>query len=238
MVSYAYTRPVTADTLGTRIAQARKAKGLSQEELASQVGGLSRAAVSQWEHDETRPRDLPLVAQVLGCSYEWLGTGKGEMASGESPAEFEHDLRRAVPMPANFQDQGQRDLPVLGNAMGGPEGYFEMQGNVIEHVWRPPYLNTVRNAFALYVIGSSMEPRYFEGELIYCRPDRRPRAGEFVVLETHPKGEGGPIAATIGQFRRQTANHIELEKLNPRTVLKVETARIHRIHLIVGTGQP
>src|SRR5688500_5223908 len=41
-----------------------------------------------------------------------------------------------VPIPYS-QEPRSRDLPVLGNAMGGPDGYFEMQGVAIEHVWRP-----------------------------------------------------------------------------------------------------
>jgi phage repressor protein C with HTH and peptisase S24 domain len=142
-----------------------------------------------------------------------------------------------VPIPYS-QEPRSRDLPVLGNAMGGPDGYFEMQGVVIEHVWRPPSLATVRNAFALYVIGSSMAPRYEEGELIYCHPGRRPRIGDYVVVELAPEPGSDLIGATIGRFKRQTASHVELEKLNPATTLRIAAAKVSRIHIIVGTGQP
>ena len=37
-------------TLGTRIAELRKEKGLTQEELAKQLG-ISSQAVSKWEKD-------------------------------------------------------------------------------------------------------------------------------------------------------------------------------------------
>jgi phage repressor protein C with HTH and peptisase S24 domain len=144
-----------------------------------------------------------------------------------------------APLPLAYsQDAGSRDLPVLGNAMGGPDGYFEMQGLVIEHVWRPPFLATVRNAFALYVIGSSMAPRYEEGELIYCHPGRRPKPGDYVVVELGPEPGSDLIGATIGRFKRQTGSHVELEKLNPAAVLRIAAAKVSRIHIVVGTGQP
>jgi phage repressor protein C with HTH and peptisase S24 domain len=142
-----------------------------------------------------------------------------------------------APIPLT-QDLRSRDLPVLGNAMGGPDGYFDMQGQVIEHVWRPPFLATVRNAFALYVIGTSMAPRYEEGELIYCHPGRRPKTGDYVVVELRPEPGSDLIGATIGRFRRQTASHVELEKLNPASTLKITVAKVSRVHIIVGTGQP
>jgi phage repressor protein C with HTH and peptisase S24 domain len=142
-----------------------------------------------------------------------------------------------VPIPYT-QELRSRDLPVLGNAMGGPDGYFEMQGMIIEHVWRPPSLATVRNAFALYVIGSSMAPRYEEGELIFCHPGRRPRTGDYVVVELGPEPGSDLIGATIGRFKRQTATHVELEKLNPPTTLRIGAGKVNRIHIIVGTGQP
>lgn len=65
-------------SLGTRIRQAREAKGLSQDQLGDAVGPVTREAVSLWEADKTRPRDhrLEQIAAVLAVSYEWLRTGK------------------------------------------------------------------------------------------------------------------------------------------------------------------
>jgi transcriptional regulator with XRE-family HTH domain len=57
----------------THLVQARKAHGLSQEQLAAQVG-VSRQAVSKWETGDTLP-DLPkllILAEVLNISIDAL----------------------------------------------------------------------------------------------------------------------------------------------------------------------
>ena len=66
-------------TLGARIAELRKEKGLTQEELAKQLG-ISSQAVSKWEKDISCPdiMILPSLAKILGVSIETLLTGEAE----------------------------------------------------------------------------------------------------------------------------------------------------------------
>ena len=66
-------------TLGIRIAELRKEKGLTQEELAKQFG-ISSQAVSKWEKDISCPdiMILPSLAKILGVSIETLLTGEAE----------------------------------------------------------------------------------------------------------------------------------------------------------------
>lgn len=64
-------------TLGTRIAEARRAKKQTQEELAEKLG-VSSQAVSKWENDVSCPDIslLPALARQLGLSLDELLTGK------------------------------------------------------------------------------------------------------------------------------------------------------------------
>ena len=66
-------------TLGERISEKRKAKGLKQDELAEMLG-VSAQAVSKWENDISCPdiMSLPLLAEKLGCTVDELLTGKEE----------------------------------------------------------------------------------------------------------------------------------------------------------------
>ena len=66
-------------TLGGRIAEKRKARGLKQDELAERLG-VSAQAVSKWENDISCPdiMTLPQLAEILGCSIDELLTGKEE----------------------------------------------------------------------------------------------------------------------------------------------------------------
>ena len=65
------------NTIGSRIAQKRKALGLTQEALASQLG-ISSQAVSKWENDISAPDIglLPALAKALNCTTDELLSGK------------------------------------------------------------------------------------------------------------------------------------------------------------------
>lgn len=69
------------DTLGRRIRAARTAARLTQEMLGERVG-VSNVSVSDWETDKSPPelRNLIKAAVELGVRFEWLATGRGEMA--------------------------------------------------------------------------------------------------------------------------------------------------------------
>ncbi len=70
---------VMEKTLGARIAEYRRAKGLKQDELA-QTLGVSPQAVSKWENDVSCPdiMMLPALAAQLGITVDTLLTGKSE----------------------------------------------------------------------------------------------------------------------------------------------------------------
>ncbi len=66
-------------TLGKRISQYRKEKGLTQEALA-QAMNVSAQAVSKWENDQTCPdiASLPLLSKILGVTVDELLSGKSK----------------------------------------------------------------------------------------------------------------------------------------------------------------
>lgn len=65
------------ETIGNRISQLRKARGITQEDLANQLG-VSPQAVSKWENDASCPDIslLPQLCRVLGVTTDELLTGK------------------------------------------------------------------------------------------------------------------------------------------------------------------
>lgn len=60
-------------TLGQRIQKGRKEAGLSQEELAEQLG-VSRQAVSRWENDNGYPEIEKIIrlSQIYQVSLDYL----------------------------------------------------------------------------------------------------------------------------------------------------------------------
>lgn len=65
------------ETIGSRICRYRKEKGLTQEELAAQLG-VSSQAVSKWENDASCPDIslLPQLCRILGITSDELLTGR------------------------------------------------------------------------------------------------------------------------------------------------------------------
>lgn len=76
------------ETIGNRIARYRKAKNLTQEALANQIG-VSSQAVSKWETDASCPdiSALPQLCRILGITTDELLTGKSEEVKLVPPAE-------------------------------------------------------------------------------------------------------------------------------------------------------
>lgn len=77
------TKTIAARSIGERIRQARKSRGLSQSDLAVRIG-VSQPAIANWESGIHDPRRLTLakLADVLDASLDWLAAG--DRSSAES----------------------------------------------------------------------------------------------------------------------------------------------------------
>ena len=75
-----------------RLYQLRKERGLSQEELANEVG-VSRQAVQKWESGAAQPSldKLTALARYFGVTLDWLVNGEEARASAhEAPVVVNH----------------------------------------------------------------------------------------------------------------------------------------------------
>lgn len=68
------------ESLGEKIHDLRKAKGLSQEELAEKVG-VSRQTISKWESGSMQPTfdNIMLLCSTLGAEVEYFTDETGKM---------------------------------------------------------------------------------------------------------------------------------------------------------------
>ena len=69
------------NTFGKTVAKLRREQGITQQELADQMG-VTDKAVSKWERDLSMPdtASLPLLAQTLGTTVDQLMNGAGDTA--------------------------------------------------------------------------------------------------------------------------------------------------------------
>ena len=104
------------ETLGKRIAQYRKEKGLRQDDLAEMLG-VSPQAVSKWENDQTCPDIslLPQLASILGVTVDELLSGKKEAHAVRLVPEEERKDIKDMMLRIIVEDGGDKvrvNLPV------------------------------------------------------------------------------------------------------------------------------
>jgi phage repressor protein C with HTH and peptisase S24 domain len=184
--------------------------------------GLSRAA--------------PRYARFFGVSLDWLIDGRAELGTIAGAPAAEPPL--ALPPrnaelggPARF---GAR-IPAYGQAVGGRDGEFILNGNRIVDVLAPPSLQGVPDAYAVYVVGDSMEPRYFAGEAVFVNPRLPVRRGDFVVAQIAVEA-GEPPHAYIKRFVARDARLLRLEQFNPRKTLEFPVRSVISVHRIIMGG--
>jgi SOS-response transcriptional repressor LexA len=126
-------------------------------------------------------------------------------------------------------------VPIFGVARGGEDGKFVLNGNKIADILAPPKLASVPDAYAVYVVGDSMEPRYFSGEALFVHPRLPVRQGDFVVAQI-AADEGEPPEAYVKRFISLDDKLLRLEQFNPRKIMKFPARRVVSLHRIIMAG--
>jgi len=193
--------------------------------------GRNHAYLQQYIQRGT-PKNLPeherkLLAGILGIDESELRATVETVSSGVTPVidtDKRHITKYPVPPP------GDRDLPVLGIAVCGTEGFFMMNGEVHEWFPRPEQLRAVTNAYAVYVVDSSMEPVLYEGQVAYVHPTRHLTTPCLVLVELHDE------TAMIKQFVKRTPTKLIVRQFNPPRDIEVVLGQVKAAHRIVLTG--
>lgn len=177
-------------TLGRRIIEARKMRGISQSELARAIG-VSRPAVSQWESDKTEPtrERLLKIAAVTKVNALWLATGEGPI---EDTAP--HLTRVAI-------------ISCVQAGEWSPVHDDHPPGDGFDYITTD--LDLSDGAFALEIKGDSMLPDFRPGDRVIIDPAVEPRPGDFVVAKLNSEQE-----ATFKKYRVRAPGVIELVPLN------------------------
>ena len=197
-----------AEELRDRVQQRLAELGLSAREASVTAGGSESLVANILQGKSRNPRGdtLENLARVLQTSSEWLLTGR---------APHQNEVRTAdVPLPDRFSMP--RDVPVFGTVAGSElgKGAFQLTADVVEYVRRPPGLATVKDAYALYVEGESMSPKFEPGELVYVHPHRKVVSGDYVVIQ-EPDTDNGEPRGFIKQYLRQTTKLLQTQQFNP-----------------------
>lgn len=195
------------------IPQWAKHKGFRQVDLVNETG-IDKGVVSKWYSG-----NLPLEDNLVAVA-SFLGVTKADL--------FRH------PDSAPLLTFSEDDLiPIRGTVAASLSGNssFELSGETVDFVPRTPTLANALNVYALRVMGDSMIPRYYPGELIFVNPDKPVTPGDFVVIREPTSNNGQPMNF-IKQFKSRTDDTIVAMQFNPYsefTFTKKSRAEMHRV---------
>lgn len=223
--------------VGIRVQQRREQLGLSQAELGELVG-VSQQAVNLIETGKTKnPRYIVSLAKALQTSTDWL-QGTSENVN-EAAATTQPPVSNVVPAPGVSVPtplEMPRNLPVRGSAAcSSGNGAFQIETDVVDWVRRPPILNGISDAYALYLTGDSMEPKWSSGDLVLVHPKRPVRPGDHVVLIL----QDGPHETPYAFCKRLVRRHggiVTVEQYNPRGTRDFQESNIMAIHRVLEMG--
>ena len=116
--------------------------------------------------------------RILGLSIGWLDILHGQMGIKEDNSIY--NLSSPI--------INDRKIPLLSWVQAG-EWCDSGAQDMVADEWLITPCKMGKEAFALKVRGSSMEPEYYDGEIIYVDPDRVPKHNDDVVVRLIPSSE-------------------------------------------------
>lgn|SRR5262245_51632389 len=218
-----------------RLVDARMKAGFTSARAAALIHNWPE---STYRAHETGGRNFSLEdALKYGAAFRvdgnWIFAG-GAMSRRTANARL--PLPNATVRREIVPGVGKR-LNVLGSTStggGGGSGEFVMTGKIIDTVAGPPDLDSVPDAYALYIQGTTMEPRYYAGDLVFVHPHRPYREHNSVVVQIQVNGEDQPHGYIL-QFVGETPSTITLRQLNPTRKFQFQRSRVISVHRIVGS---
>lgn len=177
---------------------------------------------------------LAQLAEALETTVEYIKFGRQTGAViADRRTGFEHGpegMAIGATLPRTLQVYGT----VLGGDPGFDDGKVESHEvtEVIDWIRRPSMFEGRPDVYALYVTGSSMEPRFEPGDPVVIDPKRPPRPGDDVIVQL-ADDNGSVTLSLIKRLVRRTANELQLRQYNPDITFAVPLGRVKEIHRVV-----
>lgn len=208
--------------------------GLSLTELARRAGVSSTTLTRFMNKDVKHTLSVSTLGKLSVASGVSLPMGlalPGAATAAPRPAAGSLMVPRRGEM--------AQDLPVYGTAQGanGEGAFIINMGGQVDRIRRPPGLTANRDAFAIYVEGDSMEPRFEPGETVVIDPNRPVRPGDDVVLLLESPEPGQPPQAYIKRLVRRGAERVLVRQYNPPRQMEFPTAAVKRIFRVMRVGE-
>lgn len=214
---------------GAVLKEARLAKGAKLREVAAAMSEpVTPQAVSNWESggDVTMPN---MIALGLFLEIDPIAANEGRLVTKSNPGLAPTDATPPILVPHPLT--GPRDVEMLGVTVGGDDADFHFNGNVERTVARPSGLIGARDVFALTVVGGSVIPRYYPGEVIYVQK-RAYLPGDYIVIEMYPDGVDLVGKSFVKRYVNTKGSAITCLQHNPEAEIQYDKGLIKNVFRI------
>lgn len=198
-------------SFGKKIKDARKAKGLTQKQLAAKINAAHNS-ISDWENDKNKPDPdtIELLCGVLNITPNYLLASTSENFSPKDKLLVRryNDLdplgQSHVDAVLQWETERMKQIEQAASTVveisdSNPQGrilqYFHSvsagAGEVIfddiysERITVPDLPEYRRVAYAVKVSGHSMEPRYHDGDILLIEPACEVDVGEIGIFNVN-----------------------------------------------------
>lgn len=222
------------------LAAFKKSTGLKDApwEKASGVGG---GTIRKFEKGPNRSMGPETYSKLATGASELLGrkvlvsefTPLGESAVLADPVILDSNVAPAPGAPrVPARQEMPKDVPVFGTVSGGDGGAlfdFELNGEIVDFVRRPPRLIGRTDVFAAYLRGESVSPWREPGQLIYFERAKAPRVMDYVLVEMKPHDGESVRPALVKRLLGVTPTKIKLRQYNPPKDFEIDRRRVLQI---------
>lgn len=197
--------------------------GLTQKGLAHHMG-LNPAAINRMLHGNRHimAEEIPVIEDYLGVRLSLSAPANVEYKQDAAP----RGRRGLSDVPAQRLAPEPQMVPVYSYA----DGTRLSSATVVDWALRHPAQFGIVNAFAIYASSTAMEPRYYQGELVYLHPGRVTEVNRDCVVEL----KSGEVL--LGRCLQQAPDKIRIAQFNPAQEKDIPRREIQALYPVIGRG--
>lgn len=229
------------ETLKVRLRQRMDDRGISDRALSRMLGDNESyiGQVLSGKNGIPGAARLRQIAELLKTTTDWL------VGKVDSPTQFESEVSFAeLPRGWNHGDDAHGirlvasafcDDLIVPSESGGELHIERIQievDHIVRMIERPAALWNAHEAYAIYFQGSSMERRFYQGDIGVVDPRRPPGRGEIGLFQLSDGSNAGVVTAIAKELVRATSGYVELLQYNPESTFRVPRSQVVAMHRI------